>query len=175
VLPTSGQAGIYDGDYAGLIDYNGTNGLRYATGEAHVAIDFNDFNDGDAVQGTISNRRVFNMAGVDITDQVLAQINTEYARGDLDHLGEDLTEIPTLVFRVGPGAIDANGEIRGILDNTLLSRESGSNVNYETGNYYAIVAGPNAEELVGIIVVESSLPGAGNITARETGGFIAYR
>ena len=40
---------------------------------------------------------------------------------------------------------------------------------YESGTYYAIVAGDNAEEIVGIVVMEANLDG---ITSQETGGFI---
>ncbi|MBK8440171.1 MAG: hypothetical protein IPL38_12045 [Rhodobacter sp.] len=75
------------------------------------------------------------------------------------------------------GAIDANGEIRGFLDSTLVdyNGDGAAITTYESGNYYAIVSGTNAEEVVGIIVVESAYPGIDNLTVRETGGFILYR
>jgi len=37
-----------------------------------------------------------------------------------------------------------------------------------------VLAGPNANEVVGIIVVEATVPGQA-ATVRETGGFILYR
>lgn len=175
VLPTSGQAG-YSGAYAGLQDFDGAGGLRYTSGDAFVAIDFEDFNDGDAVQGRIDNRRIFDINGNDITAAVIGQINTEYNPSAV--AGGDIVDLPTIVFRVGPGVIDANGEIRGFLDSTLIDYGAGSGpavVPYETGNYYAIVSGANAEEVVGIIVVESPYPGIDGITVRETGGFVLYR
>lgn len=172
-LPTSGQAG-YDGAYAGLQDFNGAGGLRYTTGDAFVAIDFEDFNDGDAVQGYVDNRQIFDMAGNNITAAVIGQINAEFSPDPGD---PTISSLPTLIFRVGPGAIDANGEIRGFLDSTLVdyNGDGAAITTYESGNYYAIVSGTNAEEVVGIIVVESAYPGIDNLTVRETGGFILYR
>ena len=167
-LPTTGQAG-YSGGYVGLRDFQGRGGLEYTTGDMTMAIDFEDFNDGDAVQGRISNRRIYDMAGNDITQQVLDawdnSTNTDFAQGSV---------LPTLQFAVGPGAIDANGEIRGELASQVQLAD-GSLRPYEAGSYYAIVAGPNADEVVGIIVVTSTDPRSPNVTARETGGFILYR
>jgi hypothetical protein len=174
VLPTSGQA-AYSGSYAGIQDFNGAGGLRYATGDAFVAIDFEDFNDGDAVQGRIDNRRILDVNGNDITASVIADINADFSPDPGD---PPISELPVILFRVGPGAIDANGEIRGLLDSTLVDYEgdSASVVIYETGNYYGIVSGEGADqEVVGIIVVESAMPGFDNVTVRETGGFILYR
>ncbi|WP_225027055.1 hypothetical protein [Xinfangfangia pollutisoli] len=173
-LPSSGQAG-YLGDYAAIQDAKGASGLRYVTGQAQVAIDFADFNDGDAVQGAIYNRQIFDVNGNDITAAVIGQLNDEFNPDRIG--GNDISELPVLSFRVGPGAIDANGEIRGMVDSFLVDYGSGGAqvVTYETGNYYAIIAGENAEEIVGIIVVESADPYFDNVTVRETGGFIAYR
>ncbi|MBK6468948.1 MAG: hypothetical protein IPF96_20565, partial [Rhodobacter sp.] len=160
--------------YAGLQDFNGAGGLRYTTGDAFVAIDFEDFNDGDAVQGYVDNRQIFDMAGNNITAAVIGQINAEFSPDPGD---PTISSLPTLIFRVGPGAIDANGEIRGFLDSTLVdyNGDGAAITTYESGNYYAIVSGTNAEEVVGIIVVESAYPGIDNLTVRETGGFILYR
>ncbi|MFN6978608.1 MAG: hypothetical protein ACK4OP_10825, partial [Gemmobacter sp.] len=48
-LPTSGQAN-YRGAYSALRDFEGRGGMELATGTMRVAIDFNDFNAGAAVQ-----------------------------------------------------------------------------------------------------------------------------
>ncbi len=50
VLPSSGQA-AYTGDYGAVRDFSGATGLEYVTGDMDIAIDFEDFNDGNAVQG----------------------------------------------------------------------------------------------------------------------------
>ncbi len=170
VLPTSGQA-RYTGDYAGLRDFDGRAGLQLTTGDMAMAIDFNDFNPDDSVtgngagiQGSLSNRRVFDLNGIDITLDVLAAINAD------KNPDVDLTELPTLVFSVGPGVLDNNGEVEGGLGNTILSNRVA--VVFEAGKYYAVISGDNAGEVAGVIVVTSDVSG---VTVRETGGFILYR
>ena len=160
-LPTSGQAG-YSGGYAGLRDFNDHSGLQYTTGDMTMAIDFRDFNDGNAVQGRIFNRRIFDMDGNDITAAVLAEFIAENSAS--------LSRLPTIVFHTGPGVMNLNGEIVGNVSSGYVD-DDGKNQVFESGNYYAILAdgtGGAASEVVGIIVVT----GAG---ARETGGFILYR
>lgn len=165
-LPTSGQA-KYTGDYAGIRDFDGRGGLQYTSGEMTVAIDFNDFNasesptgNGAGVYGFVEDRRVYDMNGRDITDQVVAQVNED--------LSPDvaITELPALVFTVGPGALDNNGEI----EQGVTSSVGGQL--YESGAYYAVISGSDASEIVGVIVVTSPSDTA---TARETGGFILYQ
>jgi len=170
VLPTSGQA-EYTGDYAGLRDFNGRGGMQITTGDMEMAIDFNDFNpdesstgNGAGIQGLITNRRVFDLDGNDITASVLTQIN------DAKNPDFDLTELPTLVFKVAPGVLDNNGEAEGNLDSAIVV--SGKAEGLEDGRYYAVIAGENADEVAGVIVVTSDLDGVG---VRETGGFILYR
>lgn len=161
-LPTSGQA-TYSGDYAALRDFDGAGGLQYATGDMSIAIDFDDFNSGDAVRGSVSNRRIYDTAGNDVTNDVLDTINAAN--------GASLTAIPSLLFAVGPGTLDDNGEMQGSIVSTFVA-DDGSTVDFEDGNFYAMMAGDDAEEIVGIVVVEGSLD---DVTARETGGFIVYR
>lgn len=161
-LPTSGQA-TYEGDYAGLRDFDGTGGVQYVTGDINMAIDFDDFNSGDGVRGEVSNRRIFDTAGNDVTNDVLDAINAENA--------SSITALPQLIFAVGPGTLDENGEMVGELFSSFAD-DSGAAVEFESGSFYALVAGDDAEEIVGVVVVEGAV---GDITARETGGFIAYR
>ena len=170
VLPTGGQAN-YTGDYAGLRDYNGRGGMDMVTGDMEMSIDFNDFNpdesdtgNGAGIQGQVTNRRVFDLNGNDITAAVLTELN------DDKNPDVDLTELPTLVFKVGPGVLDNNGEAEGELNSTINS--NGSPELLEDGKYYAVISGDNADEVAGVIVVTSSVNG---VTVRETGGFILYR
>ncbi|MEL0436345.1 hypothetical protein [Phycobacter sp. K97] len=167
-LPSSGQA-QYNGALAGVRDFNGSGGIEYTTADVQIAIDFDDFNPttggrGDAVSGSLTNRTIYNTNGTDITNDVINRINTE------NNL--TLSSIPVATFDVGPGNLDDNGEIIG----TLRSRYTDANGDlqtYESGNYYAIVSGDNAEEIVGVVVLENTIdPAAG--TVRETGGFIVY-
>ncbi|MDE4131982.1 hypothetical protein PXK00_02590 [Phaeobacter sp. QD34_3] len=167
-LPSSGQA-QYNGTLAGIRDFNGSGGLEYTTADVQIAIDFDDFNPttggrGDAVSGTLSNRTIYDMNGADITSDVINRINAD------NNL--TLSGIPVVTFDVGPNNLDENGEIIG----TLHSRYTDANGElqiYETGNYYAIVSGDDAEEIVGVVVLENTLDPIAAST-RETGGFIVY-
>ncbi len=170
VLPTSGQA-RYDGEYSGLRDFDGVGGMQMVTGDMTMAIDFNDFNpdesatgNGAGIQGSVTNRHVFDLNGNDITNSVLAEINADKTPD------VDLTELPTMVFHVGPGVLDNNGEAEGSLQSVV--NVSGTNETFESGKYYAVISGSGADEVVGVIVVTSSV---NDITVRETGGFILYR
>ncbi|KIC50761.1 hypothetical protein [Tateyamaria sp. ANG-S1] len=163
-LPTTGQA-VYTGQAAGLRDFNGAGGIQYTTADMEMAIDFNDFNNGSGVRGTMSNRRVFDINGNDITNDIVTGINTEASAS--------LTNIPAVVFTIGPGVLDANGEIVGEVTSNFVNN-NGQTVNYETGNYYAIISGDNADEVVGVIVATSSIGGNG-ATVRDTSGFIVLR
>jgi hypothetical protein len=175
-LPTQGQA-TYSGPYAGLRDFSGTGGLQYVTGSARVNIDFDGFSGNctptrcaDAVRGEITDRQIFDLAGNNITGAVISDINTEDVAA--------LTALPVLRFRIGTGVLDSNGEIRGTLDSNFANSE-GRTINYEEGNYYAIMAGDHTAapggEIVGIIVVEGANRSAPGSTFRETGGFIVER
>ena len=167
-LPSSGQ-GVYSGTVAGMRDFGATGGLEFTTGDIQIAIDFEDFNAqtglrGDAVRGQITNRRIYDINGADITDTVLTRIEDENEI--------TLNAIPTATFVISPNAMDDNGEILGTIESYYV--DSTNEVqNFETGNYYALVSGDNAEEIVGIIVLESSIDPIGDV--RETGGFIVYR
>lgn len=169
VLPTTGQA-LYNGQGAGLRDYNGRGGLEYTTSDVQIAIDFDDFNETTgryegAVDGFVFNRKVYNLAGEDITSDIYGRVG---AASDAT-----LTAIPTAVFTVSTNALDANGEITGTLT-SRFGNNSGQAVDYENGQYYGIISGDGAEEIVGIIVLETGEdPTADGV--RETLGFTIYR
>ena len=163
-LPTSGQA-TYRGDYAAVRDFSGSGGAGFATGRAQVSIDFDDFNDGAGVSGRIYNRRYIDLNGTDITDEYLALLTED--------TGTRQTALPVIHFAVGPGVMDRNGEILGEVSNSVAT-EDGARV-HETGRYYAIVSGRDAEEIVGIVVTEADYPTVDSVQMRETGGFIVYR
>jgi hypothetical protein len=176
ILPTSGQAG-YSGNYAGLRDFNGSAGLEYVTGDMLIEIDFAGFSGNctptrcpDAVRGSVSNRQVFDLSGTNITSTIIGAINTEENAA--------ITALPTLMFRIGTHVLDVNGEIRGTIDSKFPNLD-GRTVQYEAGNYYAIMAGDHSTlpggEIVGIIVVEGEERRRPGTTFRETGGFIVER
>lgn len=166
----AGAQGIYRGKTAGIRDFDGQGGLEYTTGDLEVQIDFGDFSPttasvGDGVVGTLSNRRIFDIDGNDVTNAILTQINTQNTAS--------ISSIPNVQFEVGPDSLDANGEIIGNL-NSGFSNDAGNYIAYEAGNYYAILSGTNGQEIVGVLVMENSAEKIG-VTGRETSGFIVYR
>ncbi|KIN61660.1 hypothetical protein Z945_2653 [Sulfitobacter noctilucae] len=168
-LPTTGQA-LYNGKGAGLRDYTGRGGLEYSTSDVQIAVDFGDFNEQTgqyegAVDGFVFNRRIFDTTGTEITQDILSRINA----GN----NSSLQAVPNIVFRIGPNALDPNGEIVGTLG-SRFANNSDQAVTFEEGNYYGIISGDNAEEIVGIIVAESTVdPSADGV--RDTIGFTIYR
>ena len=168
-LPESGQA-RFEGQAAGMRDFNGRGGLEYSTADLAIDIDFEDFDSvtggrGDAVRGALTNRRVFDLAGNDITAQVYGRINAQNTAS--------LTRIPNATFTISPGVLDDNGEIVGQMTSTYVD-DSGAVQQYETGNYYAIVSGNGPNEIVGVMVLENSAE-FDVATVRDTSGFIVYR
>ncbi len=168
-LPSTGQA-IYNGKAAGLRDFSGAGGLEYTTADIEIAIDFDDFDEstgsrGDAVRGSITNRRIYDIAGTDITSDVLTRIG--------DSEGITLSSYPTATFVVGPGVMDDNGELLGTISSSYVN-SSGERQEFESGNYYAIVSGNNAKRIVGVVVLENSVDPIAD-SVRETSGFIVYR
>ncbi len=169
-LPTGDGQASYTGDYAGLRDFDGSDGLEYTTGTMTVDIDFNDFNEGDAVRGRIYDRAILDINGQDITLDVVTALNEKNE--------SNLVQLPTLLFNVGPGALDANGEVGGVIDSATPTSTSAAEL-YEEGNFYAVISGDATaggnDEIVGVIVIESKDPRVDKVTVRETGGFLLYR
>ncbi|MEH6645097.1 hypothetical protein [Sulfitobacter sp.] len=154
ILPETLQA-KYTGRSAGLRDFNTDGGLQYTTADVEIIIDSEDFDEGAGVDGTIRNRRVYDLAGNDITSTV--------ANG----ISPNLTEIPVAQFVIGPGVLEDSGDLVGEITSQYRNAE-GEIIAYEEGNYYAIVSGDDADEIVGIFVLEA-------LDTRDTGGFIVYR
>ncbi|WP_298861249.1 hypothetical protein [uncultured Sulfitobacter sp.] len=155
-LPASLQAG-YTGSAGGLRDFKSGGGLQYTTSDIRISVDYDDFDDGAAVRGAIENRKVFDIDGNDITSEVANQIS------------EGLTELPIARFVIGPGVLQESGDLVGEITANYTDVE-GNVASYETGNYYAIMSGDNAEEIIGVFVLESA-----SQSSRDTSGFIAYR
>jgi hypothetical protein len=159
-LPCSGQA-VYTGadNYGGLRDFTGQGGLEYVNGDMEVRIDFNDFNEGAGVIGVVTDRRVFDLNGADVTSDILTAF------------GAGTTQLPTLRFLIEPGVLDSNGELTG----NLQSVNPADGETLEDGNYYAVLSGENARTITGVIVVTADDPRVADVTVRETAGFFAVR
>lgn len=162
-----GQA-RYTGKVAGLRDFKGAGGMEMSTADMTMAIDFDDFNDGNAVSGTIFNRQIYDLAGNDVTQTVLDALDTETGRTN--------NALPVILFKIGPGVMNDNGEIVGKLNSNYVD-SGGKSVSFEEGKYYAMVSGDNAagQQVVGVYVVEGDDLRSDGVTVRETGGFILQR
>jgi hypothetical protein len=151
-LPTSGQA-TFTGGYSGLRVFEGRGGLEYTTADIVMEVDFEDFDATDAVEGRLTNRQVYNPDG------------------------SFVQSLPVLTLATG--SISDAGEIAGTAASEVIDA-SGDPVPFEAGNYYAILSGDPADEIVGVIVVTGTdddvtggfLAGGEGITVQETGGFI---
>ena len=168
-LPTSGQA-VFNGSAAGLRDFEGRGGLEYSTANVQIAVDFDAFDAGngarsDGVKGVFTNRRVYNLEGTDITETVLARIN--------DNNDANLDEIPEARFVIQPGVLDANGDLIGEINSHYVDA-NGALQQYETGKYYALMAGDDPNEIVGVVVLTNDAEFT-DATVRDTSGFIVYR
>lgn len=164
-LPEQLQA-TYTGASAGLRDFNGAGGLQYTTADVEIAIDYDDFDAGAGVRGYISNRQVLDLEGNNVTAAVAATIST------------GLQTMPVGIFTAGPNVLTANGDMTGAITSQYENAD-GQSVAWETGNYYAIVSGDNADEIVGVFVLEGTTNApdgsAEGISGRDTSGFIVYR
>lgn len=159
-LPTEGQA-TFTGAYAGLRDFKARGDIEYVTGQMTVDIDFADFNNGDGVKGHVTNRRIFDKNGQDVTAAVTTALG--------------VTALPTVHFDVGPGVSNDAGELTGKIGSTYTD-QNGALQPYETGKYYAVLAGNGANmEIAGVIVIEGKDPRWQGVSVRESGGFILYR
>lgn len=177
VLPTEGQ-GVYTGKYGGIRDFDGKTGIELVQGDAEITIDFAGFrnnctaaNCDNAVRGQITNRRVIDTAGNDITNGFIT------AKG--------VGQMEDIRFALGPDVATENGEAFGTVylepDPTAGWRTAAGAAGLQTGQYYAVLSGDHTQspggEIVGVIVIEEDDPrgGATGVTVRETGGFIVAR
>lgn len=156
-LPTKGQA-AFEGKYAGIRIFDNQTGTEFTEADMTVAIDFRDFDEGSAIQGSIYNRVAYDIDG--------GVLPTGTGEADL--------KLPPIIFHVGPGVLAANGVIEGDLSSFITNAE-GALDTFETGKYYGILSGDDPDELVGVVVVESDDPRAEGVKVQETGGFILYR
>lgn len=148
VLPTTGQA-EFTGQYAGVRVFNGQGGIQYTTADAFLEVDFEDFNTTRAIEGQLTNRQV------------------------LDTTGAVISTLPTLIMATGE--ITDAGEFTGGASSVRFDFGAGEFVDFESGNYYGVIGGADADEIVAVIVVEAADPLDAAITIQETGAIIAVK
>ena len=169
-LPTTGTA-VYTGDYAGVRIYQGVRSLDYVTGDAEMVIDFEDFDDALGTTLRIRNRRLYDLNGNDVTSEYLDALMDDNTNGirptTTDGTGDALPDIAPIIRNNGG---DSNGEIvNGVY--TQLYQIDDTPTRLSDGEYYAIVAGENADEVVGVLVMTGTDP-RHSVPFEETGGFI---
>ncbi len=171
VMPTGQEVNnqaTFNGDYAGVRIFSGGGGLEYTQADMELDIDFNDPTEAvGAVKLRLTNRVAFDAVGGTVT------LGNDGDAGQLP--------LPSIITTINgdTGNITADGDITGDVSSVYVDPD-GNVVDYEQGNYYAILAGDTTDpadggEVVGIIVLESTDPRFDGVTAQETGGFILYR
>ncbi|SMX38707.1 hypothetical protein [Maliponia aquimaris] len=158
-LPKANDSYVFTGEYAAVRtvvdDTTGTR-MEYVAGTALIDVDIMDFDVQGAVEGLIVNRTFFDANGLRLPDL-----------DNADYITLKTAEIN--------------------FDNWTISSSDASTVlegdEKQTGSWAGLFAGPNGEEVVGIVVVEGDGPvGIDPVSGdyllqqvRETGGFIATR
>lgn len=161
----SGEA-VYEGGYAGVrvaTFGTGSGDVTFTTATSRIAVDFLDFEATGAIEGSIGVRNVYDTAGNLLGTLPSIQLATAY------------TDAQGFIFDGSASSLD----------------RTGANVNqtFETGSWEGAFAGPNSEEIVGLIVLtgparegDSVSTGYGatvdpdtpdRYRAQETGVFIA--
>lgn len=132
------------------------NTIQLTTGNATVLVDLQDLDEGGAVVGSVTGRRLYSEDGADL--------------GSLAAL------------RLAEGRIDTSDF--SITESTARNINS-DGTTAQSGDWSGLFAGPNGEEIVGLLVVEGNLPDTdpnqatneddSRTTGREVGGFIVER
>ncbi|MFZ7091961.1 hypothetical protein [Primorskyibacter sp. 2E233] len=160
-LPTSNQSYIYDGEYAAvrtIIDPDTGSQIQYVAGTTRIRVDIEDFDTTGAVEGYIADRTFFDNNGVPIDD--------------LNGTGEFIS-LSTASINFDNWTIESS-------DATIVG---GPGTTGATGTWEGLFAGPNGEEVAGIVVIEGTGPigidpATGEyieVQVREVGGFVAER
>lgn len=158
-LPAANDQYIFNGEYAAvrtIIDPDNGTAVQYVSGTAQIDVDIEDFDDIGAVEGIIVNRRFFDANGVEFVDI-----------RNVDFISLATAEI--------------NFDTWSINSSTASVIQAGDS--NASGNWQGLFAGPNGEEVAGIVFVEGTGPigldpATGDfieVSVRETGGFVAAR
>lgn len=159
-LPAGNDSYVFAGEYAAVrtvVDETTGTRMEYVSGVSIIEVDIQDFDVTGAVEGLIVSREFFDANGVNIADLSGA-----------DFLSLATAEINFDSWTISSSdasAVRSDGEVT------------------QTGSWSGLFAGPNGEEVVGIVVVEGQGPvgidpaNGEFITqeVREVGGFIATR
>lgn len=160
-LPSGNSQYVFTGEYAAvrtIIDPTTGSEVQYVAGTAEIEVDIQDFDTTGAVEGVIVDRVFFDNNGVRISG--------------LD--GVDFISLATA---------DINFDNWTIASSTATAFDLTTGAAGASGSWQGLFAGPNGEEVAGIVVVSGTGPigidpATGDlieVQVRETGGFIATR
>ncbi len=158
-LPETNDSYVFTGEYAAVrtvVDETTGTRMEYVAGTSIIEVDIQDFDVSGAVEGLIVNRSFFDANGVAIPE---------------------LTNADYITMKTAEINFD-NWTITSSDASTVLEGEE-----QQTGNWGGLFAGPNGEEVTGIVVVEGDGPvgidpESGEYILqeiRETGAFVATR
>lgn len=160
IMPSSKQA-VWKGGYQAMLVYsNDRPGLNHVTGNMEINVDFDDFNTTPGVKLFIRDRQIFDDEGTNVTS-AFTSIPGQNPDGTEGLFHQSIVSVVN-----SGGVLNANGEFSGDIT------PSGS---IDAGNFYGILSGENADEAVGVVVVEWTDPLFSGSTVNETGGFIVTR
>ncbi len=150
---------VFNGEYAAVrtfIDPATGSQVQYVSGTIQLRVDIEDFDTTGAVEGIITNRQFFDANGIEINDIA----------------GADFISLATATINFDNWTINSS---------TATSQLDGMTA--ASGNWQGLFAGPNGEEIAGVVFVEGQGaigvdPATGDyiqVQVRESGAFVAER
>ncbi|MBP0483581.1 hypothetical protein [Sagittula salina] len=174
-LPDADQSYVFTGEYAAvrtIVESGTATEIQYVAGTSSIDVDIQDFNNVGAVEGFIVNRQFFDVNGVEVAG-IGGRDFIRLATAEINFDSWTITS-STATLQVG-NSIDK--------DATIDATTTGG-TQTASGTWEGLFAGPNGEEVAGIVFVEGVGAvgvdaGTGLIltspTVRETGVFQARR
>ncbi|MEN9061699.1 hypothetical protein [Ponticoccus litoralis] len=174
-LPVANATYVFSGEYAGVRTLypdtrNPQEQIQYVTGTTEITVDIEDYDETGSVRGLVLDRKVFDAMGVELTETNATGDtvgDATYLRLDPNTINFENWSIDSgnmqMVRRNGPDAGTPAGEIG--------------------GRWSGLFAGPNGEEVAGIVVVQGETPVGIDpvsgeyveVTVREVGSFVGER
>ncbi len=187
-LPNADQSYVFTGEYAGVrtVIVEDDTVIQYVTGTSNIDVDIEDFDNIGAVEGVIVDRRFFDAQGIEIAAMTGAldddDGNPVVGVGDFISLGtadinfDNWTVTSSTAGIVMREAVSVNSTIGDVTPSTVISE----------GNWDGVFAGPNGEEISGIVFIEGTGPVGIDVSTgsniilydsdiREVGAFTATR
>ncbi len=143
-LPNEGEY-VFTGQYAAIRIQGSGGGEQYVSGHADIDIDIKDFDTTGAVEGIISNRKLYDRNGTFVQDLA------------------DYVQLATAQINFENGSIESSTA-------TIIDADGESEA---SGEWKGVFAGPDGKEMAGILVVESRGVAGSDGAYRETGAFLA--